>query len=40
MPKPPAKPKPAAFPRTRLRVYLAGDVMLGPGEAYLLQGIH
>lgn len=39
MPKPTAKPKPAAFPRTRLRVYLAEDVMLGPGKADLLEGI-
>jgi len=39
MKTPPAKPKPAAFPRTRLRVYLAEDVMLGPGKADLLDGI-
>lgn len=35
---PAAKPK-AAFPRLRLRVYLAEDVMLGPGKADLLEGI-
>jgi molybdate transport system regulatory protein len=45
MPKPAAKKNPAtspktAFPRLRLRVYLAEDVMLGPGKADLLQGIH
>lgn len=29
----------AAYPRLRLRVYLAEDVMLGPGKADLLEGI-
>ena len=28
-----------AFPRSRLRIFLAADVMLGPGKADLLEGI-
>jgi molybdate transport system regulatory protein len=39
--KAPEKKQPAAtYPRLRLRLYLAEDVMLGPGKADLLEGIH
>jgi molybdate transport system regulatory protein len=34
-----AAPRKPAYPRLRLRAYLAEDVMLGPGKADLLEGI-